>query len=90
MKHYSCEPSEMVCCSLIDFDIDDEDRIHNLKFKGGCSGNLKAISRVVENMTANDAINYFSGIQCGYKPTSCTDQFARILKTVKSETQKDL
>lgn len=84
MKHYSCEPSEMVCCSLIDFDIDDENKIHNLKFKGGCSGNLKAIGRVVENMNVDDALKHFSGVTCGYKPTSCTDQFARILEKIKN------
>ena len=84
MKHYSCEPSEMVCCSLIDFDIDDENKIRNLKFRGGCSGNLKAISRVVENMSVDTAIDYFKGVTCGYKPTSCTDQFARILEQIKN------
>ena len=83
MKHYSCEPSEMVCCSLINFDIDEENRIHNLKFHGGCSGNLKAIGRVVENMKTEDAVKYFKGVTCGFKPTSCTDQFARILEKIK-------
>ena len=83
MKHYSCEPSEMVCCSLIDFDIDDENRIHNLKFHGGCPGNLKAIGRVVENMKKEDAVKYFKGITCGFKPTSCSDQFAAMLEKIK-------
>ena len=85
MKHYLYEPSDMVCCSLIDFDIDENDCIHNLKFKGGCSGNLRAIGRVCENMKVDDAINYFNGIYCGFKPKSCTDQFAKALKKLKEE-----
>lgn len=82
MKHYSCEPAPMVCCQLIDFDLDENNCIHNLKFKGGCPGNLKAIGKLVEGMKADEAIKTFSGITCGFKPTSCSDQFARILDKV--------
>ena len=82
MKHYSCE-TNMVCSQLIDFDIDENNCIHNLKFKGGCPGNLKAIGILCENMPVDEAIKKFDGICCGFKPTSCTDQFARILKNIK-------
>lgn len=82
MKHFSSEPGPMVCCQLIDFDLDENNCIHNLKFHGGCPGNLAAISRLTEGMKAEDAVKTFSGIHCGFKPTSCTDQFARILEKV--------
>lgn len=83
MKHFACEPFPMVCCQLIEFDVDGENCIHNLKFHGGCPGNLTAIGKLVEGMNVDTAIKTFSGIRCGSKPTSCTDQFARILEKVK-------
>ena len=85
MKHYSCEPAPMVCCQQIDFDIDENNCIHNLKFHGGCPGNLTAVGRLVEGMNVDEAIKKFSGIQCGAKPTSCTDQFSRILEKIKNQ-----
>ena len=36
------------CSKQIVFDLDDEHRIHNVKFIGGCSGNLQGISKLVE------------------------------------------
>ena len=50
MKHFACEPFPMVCCQLIEFDVDGENCIHNLKFHGGCPGNLTAIGKLVEGM----------------------------------------
>lgn len=85
MKHYSCETDGRVCCRLIDFDIDDDKCIHNLKFKGGCHGNLTAIGKVCEGMKVDEAIKHFKGIRCGFKPTSCTDQFAGMLQQIKDE-----
>ena len=84
MKHYSCEPAPMVCCQQIDFDIDENNCIHNLKFTGGCPGNLAAIGKLVEGMDAGEVMKKFSGIRCGGKPTSCTDQFSRILEKLNS------
>ena len=85
MKHYSFEPSSMVCCYQIDFDIDDDSCIHNLKFSGGCNGNLTAIGKLCEGLKMEKAIELLSGIRCGSKPTSCTDQFARALQRLKKE-----
>lgn len=65
-----------VCPSRITFDIEDG-TVHNVKFFGGCPGNLKALSKIVEGMSVEDVEKNFSGITCGSKPTSCTDQFAK-------------
>ena len=40
------------CSRLIVFDVDENDNIHNVKFIGGCSGNLQGISRLVEGKTS--------------------------------------
>jgi uncharacterized protein (TIGR03905 family) len=67
------------CSSQIAFDLEDG-RIHNVRFTGGCHGNLQGISALVEGMDAREAISRLEGIRCGFKPTSCPDQLARALK----------
>jgi len=52
---------------------------------GGCSGNLQGISALVVGMPAQEAIQRLKGIRCGFKDTSCPDQFARNLERVISE-----
>ena len=42
MKSYEFTP-QRVCARKITFDLDEEKRIHHLKFQGGCPGNLSAI-----------------------------------------------
>ena len=65
-----------VCSQQIDFDLDDEGKIHNLAFVGGCDGNLKAIARLVEGKDAEEVAEILRGNMCGYKITSCADQLA--------------
>ncbi len=65
------------CARLIRFERDDENRIHNISFEGGCDGNLKAISRLCEGMTAAEIHATLAGNLCGSKGTSCADQLAK-------------
>lgn len=67
------------CSKQIVFDLDEENRIHNLKFIGGCSGNLQGISRLVEGKTAEEIIPLIKGIRCRQN-TSCPDQLAAALE----------
>ena len=69
-----------VCSQNIHFDIEDN-KVHNVSFTGGCSGNLQGIGALVEGMEVNDAISRLEGIRCGWKDTSCPDQLAKALKT---------
>lgn len=66
------------CSSRITFDLDG-DTIKNVKFIGGCNGNLKGISAIVEGMKADEVAKRLSGITCGYKNTSCPDQLAKAI-----------
>ena len=68
-----------VCSQSIDFDIEDN-KVKNVSFVGGCSGNLQGISRLIEGMDVNEAISRIDGIRCGFKSTSCPDQLAKALK----------
>ena len=68
-----------VCSQSIDFDIEDN-KVKNVSFVGGCSGNLQGISRLIEGLDVNEAISRIEGIRCGFKSTSCPDQLAKALK----------
>ena len=67
------------CSQLINFDVEDG-RIHNVEFLGGCNGNLKGISKLVQGQKVADVIATLEGITCGDKGTSCPDQLARALR----------
>ena len=66
------------CSRKITFDLDDG-IVKNVNFEGGCNGNLKGISALVEGKPAEEVISTVSGITCGFKSTSCPDQLARAL-----------
>lgn len=65
-----------VCSSKIEVELDGN-IIKKVQFTGGCNGNLKAISKIVEGMTVEHIKDKFTGIKCGQKTTSCSDQLAR-------------
>ena len=69
-----------VCAMAIEFEIDDEKKVHNVKFIGGCYGNTQGIAKLVEGMDANEVIDRLEGVKCGSKPTSCPDQLTKALK----------
>ena len=50
--------------------------IKNVAFLGGCNGNLKAISKLVDGMTVEQIENKLKGNTCRDKGTSCADQLA--------------
>lgn len=74
------------CSKEINFDIEDN-KIHNVSFVGGCNGNLKAISSLVEGQDIDTVIKRLKGITCNSKQTSCGDQLATALQEVKNELQ---
>lgn len=78
MKHFEYRPTG-VCTRLISFDIDDNNVIHNTGFLGGCDGNLKAISKLIEGRNAIDVVNLLQGNTCGFKNTSCADQLTKAI-----------
>lgn len=70
--------TEGVCAKEIRFDVENG-TVKNLAFVGGCPGNLKAVSILVEGMPVQDVIKKFKGNLCRNE-TSCTDQLARALE----------
>ena len=76
--------TEMVCAQTISFDIED-DVITNISFMGGCNGNLKAISKLVNGWTVDQIESYLKGNICGRRPTSCADQLAIAVRKAYDE-----
>lgn len=79
MKHVEFTPQN-VCSRKITFDITDDNKISNLSFTGGCNGNLKAISKLLEGFPADKAIEILQGNTCGMRSTSCADQLTKAIK----------
>ena len=72
------------CSRLIEFELNDG-VVGDVRFEGGCNGNLKGIASLVKGMKAQEVIDRCSGISCGFKSTSCPDQLARALKEALGE-----
>ncbi|WP_165251782.1 TIGR03905 family TSCPD domain-containing protein [Adlercreutzia sp. ZJ304] len=72
-----------VCARQIDFEIDG-DVLRNVRFTGGCDGNLRAISKLVDGMPVDNVASLLEGNTCGPKSTSCADQLAQAIKQAKA------
>lgn len=75
------------CSSQIELDLDG-DVVHNVKFTGGCDGNLKAIPALVEGLTVAEIEEKIGGIRCGFRNTSCGDQLAKACRAAYEASQK--
>lgn len=73
-----------VCPKEINFDLEGE-IIKNLSFRGGCDGNLKALSVMINGKSIDEVISLFKGQTCGKKPTSCMDQLVIALEETRKE-----
>lgn len=70
-----------VCSRHMNIDVEDG-VITRVEVIGGCNGNLQGIARLLQGMTAAEAIRRLDGIRCGSKDTSCPDQLAQALKSL--------
>lgn len=78
-------PLSGVCSVKVEFDLEDDDTVRNVNFTGGCNGNLKAVASLVDGMTVDQIKERLQGITCGFKDTSCSDQFTKALIKAVSE-----
>lgn len=72
-----------VCSQMISFEVENN-QVRNVQFFGGCNGNLKGISALIEGMDIDNVISRVEGIRCGMRATSCPDQLAQALKAAKN------
>ncbi len=71
--------TENTCSRVISFELDG-DKVTNISFMGGCNGNLKAISKLVDGWSVEKIEQYLLGNQCGLRGTSCADQLAKAVR----------
>jgi uncharacterized protein (TIGR03905 family) len=83
--HYEYK-TQNTCSQMIAFDIDGN-VIRNIVFYGGCNGNLKAISKLLEGATVEEIEGKLLGNTCGMRATSCADQLARAVRKAYDETR---
>lgn len=82
VRYITATPSAKVCSNKIEIEIADG-IIMKVVYTRGCDGNAKGIGALIKGMSVEEAIRRLEGITCGKKPTSCPDQLARILKSLK-------
>ena len=80
---YTYEP-QGVCSYEMKIEVDGN-TIKKVTIEGGCAGNTVGVSRLVEGMDIDEAIQRLKGIQCGYRGTSCPDQLAIALEEIKAK-----
>jgi uncharacterized protein (TIGR03905 family) len=69
---------ENICPQEISFEIENG-IVRHVNFEGGCDGNLKALSKLVEGMRVEEVAQKLKGIDCAGRGTSCADQLAKAL-----------
>jgi uncharacterized protein (TIGR03905 family) len=69
------------CAKFIDIELDG-DIVVEVRFIGGCHGNLQAVSRLIQGERIDRVIEVLRGIVCR-SGTSCSDQLARALEATK-------
>ena len=86
MKNFKYS-TQGVCSTNISFDIENG-KIYNVKFEGGCMGNLQAVSKLAEGKNAKEIADILRGNDCRGKGTSCADQLAKAIDKALSELEK--
>lgn len=84
MKRITYSPKG-VCSRQMDIEIDDNGIITKAQIIGGCAGNTQGVSRLIEGMSAKDAIAKIRGIKCGFKPTSCPNELSKAIEKCLEE-----
>ena len=74
------------CSRQIEFEVDEEDKLHNLKFIGGCNGNLQGVSRLCEGKDIDEIESLLSGVICR-NGTSCPDQLSKAIAAYKKSVK---
>ncbi len=76
-----------VCAKEVKFTVVNG-KLNNVEFFKGCTGNLKALAVLLEGMGVDEVISKLKGISCGDRPTSCSDQLAKVLKKIKKRPKR--
>lgn len=61
----------------------ENDKVKDVEFVGGCSGNTQGIAALVKGMDIQDVIDKCKNIDCDGRGTSCPDQLAKALEEIQ-------
>lgn len=75
-----------VCARAFQIEVEDG-KVQSVRVQGGCSGNLQGVAALLKGMPVEEAIQRMEGIRCGTKQTSCPDQLAQALKTIRNSVE---
>ena len=75
-----------VCARAFQIEVEDG-KVQSVRVQGGCSGNLQGVAALLKGMPVEEAIRRMEGIRCGTKQTSCPDQLAQALKTIRNSVK---
>ena len=70
------------CSQAIEFEVDDNNKIHSVKFIGGCRGNTKGVAKLCEGRDIDELATLLKGTVCR-GGTSCPDQLAKAIEAYK-------
>lgn len=76
------------CSRQIIFEVDEENKLHNVKFIGGCSGNLQGVARLVEGKDIDEVASLLAGVKCRNN-TSCPDQLSQAIAAYKKSLEEE-
>jgi len=85
--HYEYDTTG-TCSRKIIFDVNNN-IVSNVSFEGGCNGNLKAISKLVEGMEVDKLESILLGNTCGMRGTSCADQLAKAVREAANAVKEE-
>ena len=74
------------CSRQIIFEVDEENKIHNVKFMGGCGGNTQGVARLAEGKDIDELEELLKGVKCRNN-TSCPDQLSRAITAYKKSLE---
>ena len=68
-------------------ELNDDHTIKSVQILGGCDGNLKAVSKLVDGMSVAQIEALLRGNTCGPRSTSCADQLAVAVQQAYEQEQ---
>jgi uncharacterized protein (TIGR03905 family) len=74
------------CSSAIEFEVEDG-ILKDIQFHGGCQGNTTGVAILANGLPIDEVIDKLSGVQCGFRGTSCPDQLSKALIAYKEQQQ---
>lgn len=76
------------CSRQITFEVDENNKLHSVKFLGGCAGNTQGVAKLCEGRDIDEVHDIVKGVLCR-NGTSCPDQLSRAIEEYKRSVGKN-